>query len=277
MQMTRRADTFRLERLLWDSAHFGMSVAWLRGAPFDEPALRLAIESAREAGIHLLYWAAELQDSVPGALLRELGGDEVDRKATFKAALHESRDGEPDGRLVISHYPVGPPSPRLIALAVAAGAYSRFRRDPRIPSERFHALYERWITRSTLGEIADAVLVARARETPDDPIGLVTLSITEAAGSIGLIAVEQKSRGCGVGSFLLRRGHHWLASCGAQSVSVVTQLDNQPACRLYEKAGYQRCDVKLVYHFWPQAVPRASSDAVDESSLLPRSDHHGAT
>jgi len=275
MSTTLRAETYRVERLPWDSAHFGIPVARLRGAPSDEAALRQAVESAREAGIQLLYFAAEPEEKLPNTLLRELGGYEVDWKATFEAQLDGHTEEASHQHFVLSEYPAGLPCPRLVALAIAAGNWSRYRRDPRIPAEAFEALYQRWITRSTLREIADTVLVASAGAAPDQPLGLLTLSTVDAAGSIGLIAVEQGARGCGVGSLLLRGGHHWLAQRGAQSVSVVTQLDNRPACRLYEKGGYRLCDVKLIYHFWPPELSEPLSAAVDRLSPVPRSDHHG--
>jgi dTDP-4-amino-4,6-dideoxy-D-galactose acyltransferase len=252
MQTTHCADTFRIERLPWDSAHFGRPVARLHATSLDATALRLAIESARAAGIHLVYFTVDRQDSLPEALLLELVGYEVDRKATFCARLNGDCSIVLENGLVISRYPTRPPSPRLIELAISAGGHSRFRRDPRIPTERFQALYERWITRSTLGEIADLVLVASERDKPDETIGLVTLANTESAASIGLIAVESEARGRGVGTSLLRGSHQWLAARGARRVSVATQLENHAACRLYEKAGYQLASVKLVYHFWPQ-------------------------
>jgi dTDP-4-amino-4,6-dideoxy-D-galactose acyltransferase len=261
MQLQSHIEMFRFEPLSWDSAHFGIAVARLHGPCGERPAdrgvideLRHAVESARAAGIVLLYWAAQPRYQLPESILPEIGGVLVDRKATFEIELDGRAEPERNERLVLNEYPTEMPSSRLIALAVSAGAYSRFHRDPRIPAAAFRALYEQWITRSALREIADAVLVATWREATKEPIGLITLSVAEAAGSIGLIAVLAHSRGAGVGALLLRGGHRWLAARGATQVSVVTQLDNRPACRLYEKEGYRLADVKLVYHFWPQEI-----------------------
>jgi RimJ/RimL family protein N-acetyltransferase len=38
---------------------------------------------------------------------------------------------------------------------------------------------------------------------------------------------------------------------GASRVTVVTQLENQAACRLYTRCGYQHAEVRDRYHFWP--------------------------
>jgi ribosomal protein S18 acetylase RimI-like enzyme len=269
MRSIASIDTIRIEPLPWDSAHFGFAVARLHGPCGDRPTdrlpldeLRQAIESAKAAGIDLLYWTAEPWCQLPESILRESGGALVDRKATFEIQINGGHEPRENKRLVLAEYPKEMPSARLIELAVCAGAHSRFRHDSRIPTEAFRALYELWIVRSAAREIADTVLVASWRERAEVPVGLITLSIAEGTGSIGLIAVEAHSRGEGVGALLVRSGHDWLAGRGATSVSVVTQLDNRPACRLYEKAGFRLVDVKLIYHFWPPKITRRARSAV---------------
>jgi dTDP-4-amino-4,6-dideoxy-D-galactose acyltransferase len=80
---------------------------------------------------------------------------------------------------------------------------------------------------------------------------MVTASTTDGAGRIGLIAVDDQARGAGVGSLLIRQAHRWMQGRGARQATVVTQLENQPACRLYERLGYHLADVRNYYHFWP--------------------------
>jgi dTDP-4-amino-4,6-dideoxy-D-galactose acyltransferase len=80
---------------------------------------------------------------------------------------------------------------------------------------------------------------------------MITLSICDTKGTIGLIAIAKEARGNRLGFWLLRAAHRWFIDKGAETVSVVTQLDNRPACKLYEKCGYQLINLKTVYHFWP--------------------------
>jgi dTDP-4-amino-4,6-dideoxy-D-galactose acyltransferase len=244
-----------LTPLPWDSGHFGFPVARLTVPGGDAAAAAAALAEARRRGVVLVYWAVDPAHAVPGPLLTEFAGCLADRKATFTAelaAVDRGAAGESLGGLGVRDYPRGPASEALTALAVAAGEFSRFRADPRVPRDRFVSLYGIWAERSARREMADAVLVAAEAEGAV-PAGFVTASEAGGGASIGLIAVAAAARGRGVGGLLMRAVHRWMAGRGAARVTVVTQLDNVPACRLYERCGYHLAGVKHSYHFWPQA------------------------
>jgi dTDP-4-amino-4,6-dideoxy-D-galactose acyltransferase len=241
-----------LEPLPWDSQHFGFHVARIKEPGLGEHELRQALFFARRTKNRLVYWAANPRIEVPQSILGEFHGLLVDRKVTFRKTLPTS---EPDSdswmSCRIAEHPKSEPSFDVVRLAVSAGAYSRFRLDPRVHEESFRRLYETWILRSVLGELADAVLVAGRGSNLDDPVGLITVSLIGEQGSIGLIAVDESARGQGVGSQMIHAAHRWLLGRGARNVEVVTQLDNHKACRLYEKCGYTHAELQHVYHFWP--------------------------
>lgn len=241
-----------LEHLAWDSRHFGVRVARINAPDLVESELRQALISSRRTNNKLVYWATDPNRNVSQSILREFQGRLVDQKVTFRRNV---RSVEPEGESSmgwrISEHPRSNPSFRVVRLAVAAGACSRFRLDPRIPEQSFERLYEIWIVRSVLGELADAVLVAGRGTDLDDPAGLITVSLAGGEGSIGLIAVDESARGQGVGSSLIQAAHRWLLGRDARTVKVVTQLDNRKACSLYEKCGYAHAELLHVYHFWP--------------------------
>jgi dTDP-4-amino-4,6-dideoxy-D-galactose acyltransferase len=241
-----------LEHLPWDSRHFGFAVARVAAPALDDPALRAVLDDARRNGVRLVYWAAAAGRVVPEALLHEFGGLLADRKATFQADLSTAprADGSPQpGGFRVTEYAEAAVSGRLLRLAVAAGEHSRFRTDPRIPRDKFEGLYESWIRQSVARQLADAVLVAEGEEP--GPAGLVTVAAAGASASIGLIAVEGGARGRGLGALLMHAAHRWMAARGAVRASVVTQLENRAACRLYERCGYVLDGVRNYYHFWP--------------------------
>lgn len=243
-----------LTPLDWDTRHFGVPVARLDDPGLSDGALAEALGAAGREGIRLVYWPAPRDRKVPEALLRDHHGLLADRKATYAADLPVAAPEGVPGGWRVRPFPRGPATTDLVALAVASGEMSRFRLDPNVPSGRFEALYEAWMARSTTGELADAVLVADLPGRDDRPSGVVTLSVRDGVGRIGLLAVRDDSRGRGLGGLLLTSAHREAAARGAGRVEVVTQLDNAAACRLYEKAGYRLGGVAYVYHFWPRCI-----------------------
>lgn len=94
--------------------------------------------------------------------------------------------------------------------------------------------------------MADEVLVAKNKE--DKQVGFVTLAVKEGIGDIGLLAVNENFRGQGIGSILLKYAENYFSKEHARGAKVVTQLDNVPACRLYEKMGYTIIKKESIFH-----------------------------
>lgn len=261
--MTRDAEEGapRLVPLEWDSQHFGWPIARLDGPHLREHELTTALAAARASGSRLVYWFADPECAASERLLREYSGRLVDHRVTFRRETTPATGAKPvptpEG-MSLQVWPVGEPSPELVALAVTAGGHSRFARDPRIPAERFRALYETWIRRSTHHEMAERVYVmANPR---DDLLGFITVGMREAEGSrifdsrdvglIGLVAVAEQARGRGIGHCLLQAACNWVEQAGGGAVEVATQGDNGPAMALYRRAGFQPVAMSHVYHFW---------------------------
>jgi dTDP-4-amino-4,6-dideoxy-D-galactose acyltransferase len=241
-------------RLDWDSDHFGVGVARL-GVPADDlPQARAALADACRAGIALVYGMVEAPREAPAELLAEFHGRLVDRKTTFGRPLAGADSTMGGGAPAVVEYPPGPASPELRSLAVLAGMHSRFRVDPRVPGDRFEALYTTWMERSTRRHLADVVLVA-VEDGRAGPLGMVTVSAKAGTGAIGLIAVAEQAQGRGVGRRLLRAAHAWMVGHGLRTARVVTQGTNAAACRLYESCGYTPVEVVHYYHFWPRREP----------------------
>jgi hypothetical protein len=76
-----------LERLPWDSEHFGLPVARIMPPTLTERELAQLLGSARQQGFSLVYWAAEPYHPVPDALLSEYCGALVDLKTVFSGDL----------------------------------------------------------------------------------------------------------------------------------------------------------------------------------------------
>jgi dTDP-4-amino-4,6-dideoxy-D-galactose acyltransferase len=221
----------------------------------DDETLHAALREARTGGLRLVYFSTSEERHMASALLCEFAGQRVDTKVTFVTDLPTSFAGKGIDQpksvwspLSVTEYPPSPASDKLVALSIAAGVHSRFNVDRRIPKDKYEQLYATWIRRSALREIADVVLTAAGPET--GVIGMITIGVSGTAGCIGLIAVDERWRGQGVGVRLICSAHDWMTARELTSASVVTQRDNQSACRLYRRCGYRLAQVRSVYHFW---------------------------
>ncbi len=247
-----------VEPLEWDSQHFGFTVARMHGPALDAGELDESLSRARRDRVRLVYWAAEPDRDVSPQILTEYHGVLVDRKTTYSRPLEAGETiPEQSPAWAISSHHRAVPSRELLSLAVAAGEFSRFRRDPKIPAAAFRSLYETWLLKCTTGELADIVLVASTNDgagasaAQAAPSGFISVALEDGEGAVGLFAVAPAARGRGIGASLLDAAHCWLVKQKATRVSVVTQRENQKACRLYERSGYRLDQLQHVYHFWP--------------------------
>lgn len=238
-----------LEHRAWDTQHFGYPVASITSPDLDSGTMECALLHAQKQGYQLVYWASryELDDHEP--CLREYQGLLVDRKTTFTKTLHPILEPKDDASLKFTEWQPEIHSAELIELGVAAGRWSRFAVDPRIPHEKFLSLYEIWMVRSMAREMSDMVIVVQEQGSKS-LLGMVTILLDGDVGQIGLIAVSEQHRGRGLGRGLVAAADRWMLDHGAKSAQVVTQLQNLAACRLYENAGYKIEKTEYLYHFW---------------------------
>lgn len=241
-------EAFPIERLEWDSLHFGFEVYSVRDPRAQEEVLRTALEECHRLGATLAYWAADRGRTPKASTLERFGGDLVDVKTTYGRTLDPEGGGERISGTYRFLRSTGPPCHELVQLALAAGEFSRFRVDRRMPRGVFQDLYEEWIRRSCSGEIADAVIEAHSPAGTLD--GMVTVAIDGRVGSIGLIAVDARARGRGLGRALIRKAELFMRANGAEKATVVTQGENRAACGLYEGCGYEVRAVANMHHFW---------------------------
>ncbi|MBW2245262.1 MAG: GNAT family N-acetyltransferase [Deltaproteobacteria bacterium] len=234
--------------LEWDSAHFGFPVA--RVDPGDLPLgeLESDLDEASKAGLRLVYCLRPLDREIPAETLRRFGGRVLTASILYRKSLSHGRKDRCD-ELVIESLRCVPLPDDLLPLASGIGLYSRFRVDPDIPEQAFVRLYEIWLERSSKGEIAEQVLVARAAD--GTPLGLISVVRPDSeTGRIGLVGVAEAARGRGVARALVAAAETAMEAGGARRTEVATQLENAAACGLYESFGYEAGTPERAYHFW---------------------------
>jgi dTDP-4-amino-4,6-dideoxy-D-galactose acyltransferase len=235
----------------FDTKLFGFKVAKILPLRLATTALGELLNQLRAQNVRLVYWQNNSADSTSQLAARAMHGFLGSTQITYAmnlndlpAAVSAAQTEDIKG---IAVYQLSSATIELENLAILAGSYSHFRLDPQFPHELFLKLYRAWINNSVNGSIADVVLVAQC----DNRIaGMITVSKKKGRGDIGLLAVDASYRGQNIGTNLVKAAQlYWLQHHLTQA-QVVTQKDNLPACRLYEKCGFKNESSENFYHFW---------------------------
>lgn len=130
-----------------------------------------------------------------------------------------------------------------IAMTQDLSATSHYAKDPFIGKEKAFSLYQTWM-KNTFTGYAEKVFVAHSK---DIPMGFISLRNKDDGLHIDLIAVHSDFRGKGIAKELLRAAIQY-AQDHKKFLLVCTQIENVPANRLYQKAGFVTKSFSLIYH-----------------------------
>lgn len=228
-----------IKKLDWDSDFFGLRIGRAdvvySGEIQDLAAQRASVKNAYD--LVYVFAGHGLDASALDAKL-------VDEKVVF--ATSDISYGQNDPNVVLWK-PNDGVTDDLLHLALVSGRYSRFKLDKSLPVGSYERLYSRWIEQSVNGTLASDVFCYMVEEIPR---GLITLDNKNGIGTIGLVAIHEDFQHRGIGSVMMRHVIHYSKKMQIEKLSVATQLDNVPACRLYEKSGFIVESVTDVWHWW---------------------------
>jgi len=237
------AQDIAIEPLEWDSDFFGFPVARLTfhgKLTLDDAIAELRVAKTRRAYLDVDGDHTSLREKA-----EKLGGRFVGRRVEL--VTHQLDRLMPEGVEELSHNPDEADRRMVRSLALASGELSRFRIDPGITDQQFTALYDIWIENSMAEGHDQAVLVTRVAGTVG---GMISISMKDGVGVIGLFAVHAAHRGRGLGSELLRGAVVWTAEHRGSAVQVTTQGENAGALAAYDSADFSIERISDTFHFW---------------------------
>ena len=233
--------------LEWDSYFFGFPIAQVAGEILSEKDGEAILEWSQANSVRCLYFLANPNSAETADLAQRFGFKFVDVR--IQLSLGVSVPSTPKVRKFVLRPVRAPDVAALQAIAREAHQDSRFFFDTNFPRERAEGLFATWIAKDCEGR-ADKVLTAESGN--GGPLGYITCNLGKDShtGRIGLVGVAAKSRGKGLGKMLISEALGWFRSVGVQKVSVVTQMRNVAAQRLYQAAGFRTEKVMVWYHRW---------------------------
>ena len=231
----------RIEALTWDSDFFGFRIGRCLLNDKDK------WEQEKLTQWDLVYFFVDPDQYCAIHRLKELKAALVDQKVTFKMDISGLSVGT-FSLTGIYYYSKDSKLQDVINIGIQSGIYSRFSLDINIPKNKFEELYTIWMRRSIDREIAREVFIYKNDE--EEIGGVITLGNKNDRSDIGIIAVDEKFRGHGVGKKLVKAGIKNSLEAGYKILQVVTQKNNKSACKFYEQCGFTVEQVVNVYHYW---------------------------
>lgn len=232
-----------IEPLAWDSKFFGYPVARIVLDQKGTDKLDDLFKHLHSQKTRLTYFFVPPVEKELNERIAEKGAALVDQKTVFMKPTE--KHGEFTNS--IGEFQETEVTERLIELTLHAGIFSRFRADKNFVKNEYERLYIEWITKSIKKELSFKTLVALKGS---DIVGITTLNDEKNHANIGLVAVDEKYRGKGIGRDLIHRADTIACNCGFKTIKVVTQLQNKSACKLYEKCGFHIERITNIYHYW---------------------------
>ncbi len=250
--MTEHPDTTSIARAVqycdMDSSVMGIHVARIVAA---RPGFEMPDIDARHgplAEIDLIYWISG-DFSLPhgGPIVRSHTTHLCATNIKYTLPLPTMRAKIAGGLPEIFTYDLNKSNPEFDRLARECNHYSHLKNDPRVHAKIADRIYSLWMHNSATGLSAEKIFVARRGEKIQ---GMITCSLFGEITHISLIAVDRRIRGKGIGTKLINTVISYAIGQGCNSIEVVTQINNFPACRLYEKCGFKSGSSYHQYHLW---------------------------
>ncbi|MDR0261934.1 MAG: GNAT family N-acetyltransferase [Sphingobacterium sp.] len=225
----------KLVPLKWDSDFFGYNVAKLEVAGGEVPTF------LSTSGYRLVY---VFSDKPIIGLEQNL----MDKKANFYTKISSNKELVNKTLLIEPFDKQKHSYNELINLTLESGVFSRFFVDKNFVNDEYSRLYTKWIENSVSKVSALEVFVAVEHKKI---LGFITLTKkAEDLADIGLLAVSPEARGRRVASTLIEHAKISALHHGFEQMQVVTQLDNEPAVKLYKSTGFELNELTFIYHIW---------------------------
>lgn len=125
--------------------------------------------------------------------------------------------------------------------------HSKFIEDENFRLRNGYKVYEEWI-KNSIGE--DNKFFAIQLSEKNDIKGFILFKIDWHSAVLELVKVNEKYRGEGVCSKLIREIENYVIYRGIRDIHVGTQINNIAAINLYHKLGYKEISRTSVYHWW---------------------------
>lgn len=235
-----------IKELQWDSDFFSIKIGRIDKFLINEETFDTLMFRFVTSDYKLLYIFDDINNIRPTVNLKNCVLKEVDTKILFEKKL-DTIDYENNDEIQGLNYFTLEDEIDLYNLALESGHLSRYKTDKLFKIGEFERFYKMWIKNSLNKSIADDIFIYKENNRIE---GFVSLKYSGEYCTIGLIAVSPKLRGKRIGEKLMKKCFSSGKQKGCSTLYVATQLQNQGACRFYQKFDMNINEQKKIYHLW---------------------------
>jgi len=240
-----------IQILDFDTKLFGFRVAKFTEKVLSSKIAEEIIIECKNMGIKCLYADLDINDFVSLSSAIKYGFVIADIRVIFEKDLtnfKNSKEVKGNSYKIDANIKKAD-LPYLLTLSKEIACVSRFAFDGNFPKGSSEKLYTTWMINSINGKAADRVFIAKEKET-EKPIGVITCKEESDRGEIVLVGVDKEYFGRGIASSLINHALSFSKGNGFKKVRVVTQGNNIPAQRLYQKIGFSIYKISIFFHLW---------------------------
>lgn len=235
-----------VEFLQWDSHFFNKRIGRVKSHNLHEIDINLVDEWAVKNSMDCIYYLADGNEILSTMTAEGHDFHLMDLRVTYQMDLQKTLFESPEKRLI--RQAKSEDLPKIKHMAGEFHSISRFFADEHFDRDLCKKLYQVWIERD-FQEVDHYLWVF---EQEDQLLGYTSGSVdlVKKTAEIGLVGVDSKWRGQGIGRDLQLGVLCEFQKIGINHVEVVTQGRNPSAMNLYCKSGYRLKSINLWYHKW---------------------------
>lgn len=240
-------DGLVLRRLAWDSDFFAFPVFRLdipcscAGVVLRE-RIRDVLSQVPRGGACYIFANGSEPDERLGAALADCGAVGFGTRVVYRGDVRRA-----SSKIHPQIRRLEPGDMGALDLAVGAGAFSRFSRDP-VFAPHYGRLYRRWLENCfAIQDVGRGIVLGFQEDGVCQ--GMVSASFGGDACKVELMAVDPRFRRQGIGEALMESVQDMAVQRGCLAVTVVTQGENVGACALYQSQGLAVAEKSSVFHF----------------------------
>ncbi|KEO73463.1 GNAT family N-acetyltransferase [Anditalea andensis] len=229
----------KIQKLDWDSSFFGYEVGKLTLSEGDKLSEEKFYEEVLPYDLVYIFSTSEINTQNFNLRDRKVV---LEKDNYFTETIEESHDFtiRPFDSNIDDYE-------KLLDLGLQSGLHSRFNTDNNFCNGEYRKMYTLWTEKLVTDSNSQVCIITKA----SDMIGFVGYSVVaQQYADIVLVGIDKNYRGQGYGKKLLKKVLSQISSLDVIKVKVTTQMNNQPAIRLYQSQDFKISQIVNIYHFW---------------------------